>query len=119
MGTHPNVILMVALTPDDLTRKTYRTICAAEQIDEEDGSFYLGEDSYQLRVMESGYDADSQISAKEGDIVAHSLVTYGYGEAIEWADLQAKMTDLQEWTRRICQTVQIHEVHYRIGANYW
>jgi len=41
MSCHPNAMLILALTPDGLARKTYRAILEDAKIDS-DGSFNIG-----------------------------------------------------------------------------
>ena len=116
-GTHPNALLILALTPDDLSRKTYRAIMEEEKIEDED-SFKIGKKSYHHMVMENDYDKDNQISAKEGDIILWDLVTYGYGEVISWKKLDEQKQALEEWAKKICEQ---HHCNYEIfiSANYW
>jgi hypothetical protein len=117
MSTHPNAILAVALTPDETTRKTLRAILAEAGIDDDD-QIKIGDAEYHLIVMESDYDDSMQVSAKEGDIVALDMVTYGYGETISWAKLEAQKTDLEQWAKGVCER---HKCSYEIfvTANYW
>ena len=85
MSTHPNAILLLTLTPDDLARKTLRNILEEAKVykwNEEgvidfEGEIKLGDNRYHHKVMESDYDEDMQISAKEGDIIIYDMVTYG------------------------------------------
>lgn len=117
MSTHPNVILMAVLTPKGLARQTMAAILGKpyerDRIDVE----IDGVDFHTL-VMESDYDDGMQIAAKEGDLVFYDLVTYGYGEVIHWADLEARKQSLEEWARN---AARIHACDWRIGvtANYW
>ncbi len=120
MSTHPNVILMACLTPDALARKTYRDIFADNNIaaDDDCPEVKVGSTSYHIQVMESDYDDSYQISAKEGDIVLHNLVTYGYGETITWLILTDKARELDEWCVAACAKHHCkHEI--KVGANYW
>jgi hypothetical protein len=121
MSTHPNAILMLTLTPDDLARKTYRAILAEAGIAEEsEGTTSLpidGED-YHIYVAEEGYDEGLQISAKVGQIMVFDMVTYGYGERIPWSKLEAQKNALEKWATGVCER---HHCAYEIsvGANYW
>lgn len=120
MSTHPNVILMAHLTPDDLARATYRAIRNEAGIPEDEvcPEISISGTDYYVKVMEEDYDEDNQISAKEGDIVLYHLVTYGFGEAIEWEKLAKLKDDLQAWCRAACEK---HHCTFKIliGANYW
>ena len=118
MGTHPNTILMVILTPDDLARKTHRAIMADAGVEDTDREIKIGDRDYNHRVMESDYDEGFQIAAPEGSIVLHDFVTYGYSEKIEWEKLQAQKEELEAWARDVCER---HKCSYKIfvSANYW
>lgn len=117
MSTHPNVILMLAITPDDLTRKTLRAIQKDYSI-EDDDDIKIGSNEYHMKVMEEDYDEGSQIKAKEGDIVLYDLVTYGYGEVISWEDLDKLKCELDEWAK---QASLKYNFSYKVfvSANYW
>lgn len=118
MGTHPNAMLLLVLTPDDLTRKTHRAILAEAGVPSEDYDIEIGGEGYHHRVMEQDYYEDSQITAKEGDIVLWDLVTYGFGERVTWAKLEAQKAALEEWAKGVCER---HKCNYEIfvSANYW
>lgn len=117
MSAHPNVILLLTLKPDDLSRKTLRAIQSEAGIDD-GGSLKIGEQSYHVSVMESEYDDGYQISADEGDIIIFDMVTYGYGEKIEWSKLIAKKDALELWALVACER---HKCSAKIfvTANYW
>jgi len=117
MSSHPNVILMVALTPGNLSRATMRNILA-ETNTEDDDDVKINSQEYRHLVMESDYDESDQVRAKEGDLVFFDLVTYGYGETIGWEKLEARKRELEEWAKAICER---HACTYRIevSANYW
>jgi len=123
MSTHPNVILMCILTPNDLARKTYRSIVeefkANDWVEEEGTSaIKIGAIEYHCKVMEEGYDDDWQIRAKEGDIVVFDLVTYGYGENIAWEKLEARKNELESWAKEICERLScLYKIV--VTANYW
>lgn len=118
MSTHPNAMLLLTLTPDDLARKTYRAIMAEFGVEDEDHDFKIGDVNYHHQVMEEDYDDGHQITAKPGDIVLWDLVTYGYGQRIAWAKLEAQKDALEEWAKGVCER---HKCSYEIfvGANYW
>ena len=68
MSCHPNAMLILALTPDGLARKTYRAIPEDAGIDS-DGSFKIGGKFYhQHGVMEDDYDEVNQLGLPEGTI---------------------------------------------------
>jgi len=119
MSTHPNVILMCILTPNDLARKTFRTIVGEKEADSGNTAEVTikGKDYY-VEVMEDEYNDDWQISAKEGDIVVFDMVTYGYGDNVEWETLEKQKQDLEVWAKEICERLSCA---YKIvvAANYW
>ena len=111
-------MLILALTPDGLARKTYRAILEDAGIDS-DGSFKIGEKFYhQHGVMEDDYDQDSQLGLPEGTIYVFSLVTYGYGETIKWADLDAQKVALEDWAKSVCEKHNC-SAEILVSANYW
>ena len=117
MSTHPNALLILAMTPDDLARKTYREILESIGVDADD-SIKVGNDTYHHRVFEDDYDQSHQISANEGDIVLWDCVTYGYGDTIDWDKLAAQKAALEEWAKSICEKHHCKPRIY-ISANYW
>jgi len=117
MSTHPNAILMLALKPDDLARKTYRAIQAELGIKDDD-TIKIGEATYHNMVMESDYDEGFQISADEGDIVLWDPVTYGYGDRIAWDKLAEQKAALEEWAKGICERHHCSASIF-VTANYW
>lgn len=117
MSTHPNAMLLLTLKPDGLARKTYRDILAELGV-EGDASIKIGGATYHHDVMESDYDDSNQIAADEGDIVLWDLVTYGYGERIEWDKLAVQKAELDEWARGICERHKCAAKVY-VSANYW
>lgn len=117
MSTHPNVILALALKPDDGTRKTHRAIMEEAGVALDDQIKIEGAD-YHVTVMESDYDDGYQISADEGDIVLFDMVTYGYGETIEWSKLEQQKASLDAWAKGVCER---HKCSAKVfmTANYW
>lgn len=119
MSTHPNAILMVALTPHELARKTYRAILEANGCkDDDDTDFKIGDESYNSFVAESDYEDGVQISAKEGDLVFYDLITYGYGEKKPWHEVEKQKNELEAWARDMCQRFKC-DYEIFISANYW
>lgn len=131
MSTHPNVILMAVLTPDGLSRATMRNILVDTGTKDNDeiviprGMKVKYEPGMppipfgvRSMVMESDYDEDHQIAAKEGDLVFFDLVTGGYGKVISWHDLDTKKTALEEWAKDICARFNC-KYEIRVSANYW
>jgi hypothetical protein len=124
MSTHPNAILAVRLTPDDLPNRTFRAILEANGLTEADisegsASIKVGGMNFTASVFEEDYDADGyQIQAKMGDIVLHDYVTYGYGETITFEKLRERATALEEWAKA---TAAAHHCRYEVflTANYW
>ena len=117
MSTHPNVILMARLTPDELSRKTMREILAANSVSDDD-DVKIGSEGYHHTIMESDYEEDWQISGKEGDLIFFDLVTYGYGEVISWGKLEAQKNELDKWSKDMCDKFHCaYEI--AVTANYW
>ena len=117
MGTHPNVILLLVLTPDDLVRKTYRSIISEAGLEPED-QIGVGGEEYHIGVMEDDYDEGMQLAAPVGSIVVYDMVTYGYGDVITWDALEAQKRCLEAWAKEICER---HHCAYSftVTANYW
>ena len=118
MSTHPNVLLILTLTPDGLARKTYRDIlgeCGAESTDDE---IKINGEGFSHFVAESDYEDNWQVSAPEGSIVLLDLVTYGYGEQILWDELSRRKAALEEWSSGICERHHC-SAKISVGANYW
>jgi len=117
MSTHPNVILLCALKPDGLARKTYRQLVAEMGV-KEDEDFPIGSQKYHAKVMETDYDDDWQIGADEGDILVFDLVTYGYGEKIKWDELSTRKDELEQWAKQMCEKFTCSYSIW-VTANYW
>lgn len=118
MSTHPNAMMILALTPDDLARRTYHAILAEAGIDQ-DGSFYIGGEKYHCHgVMESDFDEDIQVGLPEGTIYLMTHVTYGYGVTITWKELEEKKKALEEWGKGVCNRHTCTQ-DILISANYW
>lgn len=117
MSQHPNAILMVALKPDGLSRKTMREIFLEAQVDV-DHDIKIGSTKYCCIVMESDYEEGNQIAGEEGDLIFFDMVTYGYGKVITWEKLERQKQDLEQWATGICER---HHCNYTISvtANYW
>lgn len=118
MSTHPNVILMAVLTPKGLARQTMKAILGADYDRDSSNEIKVGGFGYSPLVMETEYDEGMQIAAKEGDLVFWDMVTYGYGEVVTWAALEAQKAALEVWAKT---TSEAHDCDYRIdvSANYW
>lgn len=117
MSTHPNVILLATLTPDDLARKTYRAILSEAGV-EANGEVQIAGRNYHHLVLETDYDEGWQIGGEPGDILVFALVTYGYGEQIAWDELTACQQALAAWVSGVCER---HSCTAKISvtANYW
>lgn len=121
MSTHPNVILLLVLTPDGLARKTMRAILEENGVEDRGDmtrDIQIGSADYHHKVMESDYDESWQVSAPEGSLIFFDLVTYGYGEKIDWDTLEKRKIELTEWAKDICQR---HHCSFQVylTANYW
>jgi hypothetical protein len=120
MGTHPNVILLLVLTPQGLSRKTRK-----ELVDEFgkfpehlDTDLVIADKDYHQEVMEDDYDESWQISASEGDIIVFDLVTYGYGKKVSWESFEEQKKELEAWAIQVSEK---YHCSWRIfvTANYW
>lgn len=119
MSTHPNAILLLVLKPDDLARKTFRAIIEGEGKKVEDNpDLKIGGEIYHIEVLEGDYHDGYQIGADEGDILVFDMVTYGYGEKIEWDKLAAQKVALAEWAAGICERYKC-SASFFVTANYW
>jgi hypothetical protein len=119
MRTHPNVILKLTLTPDDLARKTYRAILAEANVTAPDlGDIQVGDTGYHSYVAEEDYNDSYQLSAPEGSIVVFRFVTYGYGEEIVWDVLDQQKCELEAWAKGICERHHC-SMTISVAANYW
>lgn len=118
MSTHPNVILLLTLTPEGLARKTMRDILTAAGSGEDDDQIKIGGVDYYPIIMEGDYDDRYQLTSKAGDLLFFDYATYGYGEQIEWSKLEAQKKSLEAWAITICEK---HHCSYKISvtANYW
>lgn len=118
MSTHPNALLLLKLTPDDLARKTYRAICEAENASDMDPTIKIGGARFRIKVMESDYDEGYQIAAKEGQIVLFNFLTYGYGEEAAWDEVKARVEALDAWAKEACDKYKCSYA-IKLSANYW
>ena len=118
MSSHPNALLVLILTPDDLARQTYRAILAGAGIGKDDDLKLCDGCLLSHKVMEDNYDDGIQIKAPEGSIVFYSFLTYGYGERITWDKAQSFKETIEKWAIGVCER---HHCNYEIsiGANYW
>lgn len=118
MSTHPNVILLLELTPDDLPRRTMRAIIPSWEGNEDGFELKVGDAKYSVFVADSDYYESMQISTKEGRLLFYDMVTYGYGEKIAWSKLEQQKAALEDWAKTVCEQ---HHCAYEISvtANYW
>lgn len=120
MSTHPNVMLMAHLSPQDLPRKTMLAILADAGSDPEDARVKIGEDEYHVVLFDDEYDGDWQITASPGQIVLMDMVTYGYGKRIEWDKLRSKHGHLAAWIEANAERYHLAPMaRISVGANYW
>jgi len=120
MSTHPNVLLVLQLLPDDLPMKTYRAILKDNGVDNPEYDLIRIEDDgygYKHQVMENDYDEEMQLAAAPGSIVVYDMVTYGYGETIAWSDLEKRKNALEKWAILTCQKHQCGEYKIFVTAN--
>lgn len=117
MSSHPNVLLISKLTPDNTSRKTLRDIVEEYSCSSDDYVKIGGEDYIHI-CMEDTYEEDMQVSGKEGDLIFLILVTYGYGKSIKWDDLENKKNILEDWSKEVCKTYNC-SYEIEVSANYW
>ena len=118
MSSHPNVLLILSLTPDDLPYKTYRALLAEAEIDVE-GDFTVGAYTFRHhRVMENDYEDGYQLALPVGSICLFDYVTYGYGEKIAWDRLAQEKQALEQWAHGVCERHHCTSAIF-ISANYW
>ena len=118
MSTHPNVLLILDLQPEDLPMKTWRAIMEDYGLGPED-DFKIGGERFYHKCLEGDFDEGWQISGKSGDIVVLSLVTYGYGEYISFDRLTTLKQALQEWGEAVAEKYKCKVLPIRVSANYW
>jgi len=119
MSSHPNAMLLLALTPDNLARKTYRAILEENNVDADGGSFQIADKRYNIHgVMESDWDDNYQISLPEGTIYIADLVTYGYGDKIICDTLAIQKANLEVWAKGVCERHHC-TAEFFFSANYW
>ncbi len=105
MSTHPNVILLVALRPDGLTRKTLRDILAESDVDSLD-RVKIDSHSYSYHLIMKSED--------EVGIMFFDMVTSQYGQTIAWEKLEARKNNLEQWAKQISAR---HYCAYQISVS--
>lgn len=120
MSSHPNAMLLVTITPDDSSRKTFRDMAAHEgsEISEGSADIRIGGRRFSASVMENDYDEGKQISAEEGQIVMYGFLTYGYGEQAPWHEVAALVDAVETWAEEACARFKF-TYKISISANYW
>lgn len=53
-----------------------------------------------------------------GDIIVYDMVTYGYGELIEWDKLVKQKEELEAWAKIMCEKFNCSYKIF-VTANYW
>jgi hypothetical protein len=120
LSTHPNAILQLTIKPDGTTRATWRAIIADAGVEpDEDPQVEIGGVKYSVLAMESEWHDDYQIGASEGDIVLFDMMTYGFGERIEWSELKARADALDAWAKMACEKYKCASFEIHVTANYW
>jgi hypothetical protein len=128
MSQHPNVILAVALTPDDLSRRTMRAILDEYAVPSSvnGGSSQIivqniilpGFAEYHALVMEESYNEDYQLESKVGDLLFFTFITYGYGDIMLCPELIQRAEALSAWTEGVCEKYHC-KARIFVTANYW
>lgn len=119
MSTHPNVMLIARLSPNDLPRKTFLEILKDAGSDAGDPRVKIGDDEYNALLMNGDYHDGFQIAAAAGEIVLMDMATYGYGEAIGWDKLREKHDALSAWLVANHERYRLASSQISVGANYW
>lgn len=119
MSIHPNALLMLHLSPNDLPRKTFLEIVRDAGSDPDDAQVKIDGHDYSVKLMDGDYDEGWQVSGAEGEIVLMSMVTYGYGERISWDDLRTRANALATWAEENMDRYKLASAKVSIGANYW
>lgn len=117
MSSHPNAMLLLALTTDDLARKTYRAIIK-ELANGDEYVIKIGEHYYHHGVMEEEYESDFQISLPEGTIYFFNFITYGCGAKIKFDQLIERKKVLETWADTMCKKYHCTSEIF-VTANYW
>ncbi len=117
MSSHPNAILQLNLTPDDLPMRTWRAITDDEGIGS-DEDISIGSEDFHHVVLQEDYDESYQIGGKPGDIVVFKMVTYGYGDFIPWGEFLQMHSALEAWAEKACKAYNC-SFEIRVTANYW
>ncbi len=134
MSQHPNVILALEMATDDLPMKTLRAIVSeyrksfiakgGDRIGEtvyDDDYIQIkpdGED-YNFLVAESDYEEGWQLQTTEGNLYFFRMVTYGYGEVVGWAELDAEKQELDAWASTVAEKYHLSNHSIFVTANYW
>lgn len=119
MGMHPNTILLVALTPEGLARKTMKDILGELGVETDlDVDVVINGETYHHEIAEGDYHEGWQIKSKEGDLLFFDYVTYGYGASVTWDKLAKQKRGLEAWAIDVCKR---HNCAYeiRVCANFW
>lgn len=107
--------------PDFNARKFFQAPPLDDTEGDEDGDdgfeVVISGRSYTATVFdEEEYDDGYQIEGKEGQIVLHEYLTYGYGETVEFSEVVRLVNNLRAWAD---DRSMIFDHSVRIGANYW
>lgn len=120
MGRHPNALLILLVTPDDLPWRTYQEMLDAFRAEDGDGYIKIGKHDYQIYVCDSDeYSEDYQIKAKEGQVVIFDMVTYGFGQVLTWNEMLEQKQELEAWAEANKEKFRFTKWEIRVGANYW
>jgi hypothetical protein len=118
MSAHPNTMLILALTPDDLPMKTYRELCEEFKV-KEGGEFKIGgEDYLHHGVMEDTFCNNYSLALPVGTIYLFDYVTYGYGEKITFVELFKQKESLAGWAMDVCEKFHC-TFEIFVSANKW
>lgn len=110
--------MMLVLTPEGLSRKTMSDILGCQYSKDDTKEVQIGTYSYKPLVMESDYDDGYQITGKEGDLIFHDFVTYGYGENVPVEEFTKREKDLEDWGKEVCEKHHC-KMKVEVTANYW
>lgn len=122
MSSRPNTLLLCEFTPLGNPEETFKRMLAWLGVTEADEVYLqVGVENrhYSLLFLrDEDYSDDMQIGAKEGDIIFHTFLTYGYGEKLDLDELHAIVSELRAWAEIQATDFNCSFAIY-LSANFW
>ena len=127
MSRHPNAVLLLTLTPNEISnmsydeaiihsKNVYNDILEFTNTGEED-QVKINDKGYTILVMDDDYHEPYHISATLGDTVVFGYLSYGYGDVMKWCNVENMKNELETWGKSICEKFNCtYEIN--ITANY-